>query len=69
MAVRFGILPRLFQPAPHRIRPTTANFTRYPVPVQRQMASSITVPPGKYEWLVIVPDKPGTAQKRLEVRP
>ncbi|KAI0386606.1 hypothetical protein F5Y04DRAFT_67125 [Hypomontagnella monticulosa] len=66
MAVRFGILPRLFQTAPPRIRPTTANFTRYPV--KTQMAS-ITVPPGKYEWLVVVPDKPGTAQKRLEVRP
>ncbi|ORY65526.1 uncharacterized protein BCR38DRAFT_484938 [Pseudomassariella vexata] len=30
----------------------------------------ITAPPaGKFEFLVVVPDKPGTAQKRLEVRP
>ncbi|RYP43632.1 hypothetical protein DL768_009831 [Monosporascus sp. mg162] len=28
-----------------------------------------TPPPGKYEWLVVVPDKPGQQQKRLEVRP
>ncbi|RYP02752.1 hypothetical protein DL764_005626 [Monosporascus ibericus] len=27
-----------------------------------------TPPPGKYEWLVVVPDKPGQQQKRLEVR-
>ncbi|KAI2625856.1 hypothetical protein GGR54DRAFT_637630 [Hypoxylon sp. NC1633] len=33
------------------------------------MASVTTPPPGKYEWLVIVPDKPGTREKRLEVRP
>ncbi|KAI5927013.1 hypothetical protein F4810DRAFT_706971 [Camillea tinctor] len=33
------------------------------------MAPVETPPPGKYEWLVVVPDKPGTQQKRLEVRP
>ncbi|KAI4597358.1 hypothetical protein KJ359_004464 [Pestalotiopsis sp. 9143b] len=31
---------------------------------------AITTPPaGKYEFLVVVPDKPGAQQKRLEVRP
>ena len=30
------------------------------------MASS---PGTKFEWLVVVPDKPGTLAKRLEVRP
>ncbi|XXH03570.1 hypothetical protein Hte_009975 [Hypoxylon texense] len=30
--------------------------------------ASITTPPGKHEWLVVVPDKPGTTAKRLEVR-
>ncbi|ETS81722.1 hypothetical protein PFICI_06724 [Pestalotiopsis fici W106-1] len=28
-----------------------------------------TPPPGKYEFLVVVPDKPGAQPKRLEVRP
>ncbi len=23
----------------------------------------------KYEWLVVIPDKPGTLEKRLEIRP
>ncbi|KAL2757970.1 hypothetical protein ACRALDRAFT_2025655 [Sodiomyces alcalophilus JCM 7366] len=31
------------------------------------MSSSST--PLKYEWLVVVPDKPGVKAKRLEVRP
>ncbi|CAJ2502810.1 Uu.00g102040.m01.CDS01 [Anthostomella pinea] len=32
--------------------------------------SSISTPPaGKCEWLVVVPDKPGMQQKRLDVRP
>ncbi|EMR67833.1 hypothetical protein MGN70_007625 [Eutypa lata] len=30
---------------------------------------TVAPPSGKYEWLVIVPDKPGQQQKRLEVRP
>ncbi|KAH6874721.1 hypothetical protein B0T10DRAFT_202320 [Thelonectria olida] len=34
----------------------------------RTMASSITVPKGKFEFLVVAPDKPGTREKRLEVR-
>ncbi|KAI0171018.1 hypothetical protein BJ166DRAFT_517532 [Pestalotiopsis sp. NC0098] len=44
-------------------------------PVHRAMSSdasrpAITTPPaGKYEFLVVVPDKPGAQQKRLEVRP
>ncbi|KAI1466038.1 uncharacterized protein F4812DRAFT_461015 [Daldinia caldariorum] len=32
------------------------------------MASVTTPPPGKFNWLVVVPDKPGTREKRLEVR-
>lgn len=33
------------------------------------MASgAVTVPPGKYEFLVVVHDKPGMLEKRLEVR-
>jgi hypothetical protein len=32
------------------------------------MASISTPPAGKYEWLVVVPDKPGQHEKRLEVR-
>ncbi|KAI1013237.1 hypothetical protein LB503_001526 [Fusarium chuoi] len=35
----------------------------------RTMASSsVTVPPGKYEFLVVVHDKPNAREKRLEVR-
>jgi uncharacterized protein len=33
------------------------------------MSSSATTTPQKYEWLVVVPDKPDTLPKRLEVRP
>lgn len=35
----------------------------------RTMASGITVPEGKFEFLVVIPDKPGALAKRLEVRP
>ncbi|KAI1494968.1 hypothetical protein F5X96DRAFT_665171 [Biscogniauxia mediterranea] len=31
------------------------------------MAPTEAPPPGKHEWLVVVPDKPGTQQKRLEI--
>ncbi|KAI0134402.1 hypothetical protein BJ170DRAFT_679294 [Xylariales sp. AK1849] len=31
--------------------------------------SATTPPEGKYEFLVVVPDKPGMQAKRLEVRP
>jgi hypothetical protein len=35
----------------------------------RTMASgAVTVPPGKYEFLVVVHDKPNMLEKRLEVR-
>ncbi|PTD02699.1 hypothetical protein HYE67_011153 [Fusarium culmorum] len=35
----------------------------------RTMASgAVTIPPGKYEFLVVVHDKPGMLEKRLEVR-
>ncbi|TGJ82087.1 hypothetical protein E0Z10_g6664 [Xylaria hypoxylon] len=32
------------------------------------MAPISTPPAGQYEWLVVVPDKPGVHEKRLEVR-
>ncbi|KAI0442432.1 hypothetical protein F4803DRAFT_551157 [Xylaria telfairii] len=32
------------------------------------MASISTPPPGQFEWLVIVPDKAGMQDKRLEIR-
>ncbi|KAI5462100.1 hypothetical protein BGZ63DRAFT_354579 [Mariannaea sp. PMI_226] len=32
------------------------------------MASSVSVPKGKFEFLVVVPDKPGALEKRLSVR-
>lgn len=31
--------------------------------------TSAAAEPRKFEWLVVVPDKPGTLAKRLEVRP
>ncbi|OTA96387.1 hypothetical protein M434DRAFT_392823 [Hypoxylon sp. CO27-5] len=68
MAFRFRISRRLFQPVSARVQLNTIRFTRNPNPVKTQMASISTPPPGKFEWLVIVPDKPGTTQKRLEVR-
>ncbi|CRK25159.1 hypothetical protein BN1723_013517 [Verticillium longisporum] len=49
-----------------RIRPVQPNFltiTRF----QHNMSSSAA--PRKYEWLVVVSDKPDTLAKRLEVRP
>ncbi|KAI1650252.1 hypothetical protein F4815DRAFT_446017 [Daldinia loculata] len=70
MAFRFRTLPRLFQPALVRVQPTTVTTAPrlFRGPVQIQMASITAPPPGKYEWLVVVPDKPGTREKRLEVR-
>ncbi|UNI20958.1 hypothetical protein JDV02_006998 [Purpureocillium takamizusanense] len=50
-------------------RTLTTLLTR---PNTRTMASSTAAAaaaPHKFEFLVIVPDKPGTVQKRLEVRP
>lgn len=44
-----------------RLRPSTTI---------RTMASDVPTPaPGNFEWLVVVPDKPGMKAKRLEVRP
>ncbi|KAF5019902.1 hypothetical protein F66182_8086 [Fusarium sp. NRRL 66182] len=34
----------------------------------RTMSHAVSVPPGKFEFLVVVPDKPGVREKRLEVR-
>ncbi|PWI66173.1 hypothetical protein PCL_05391 [Purpureocillium lilacinum] len=48
-------------------RALTTLLTR---PSARTMASSAAAAaPRKFEFLVIVPDKPGTLEKRLEVRP
>ncbi|KAJ4263356.1 hypothetical protein NW762_006175 [Fusarium torreyae] len=32
------------------------------------MATSVVIPEGQYEFLVVIPDKPGMREKRLEVR-
>lgn len=63
MATRFA-----FTRLPTRtfLKPTTLNrFGSI-----RTMAQSVQVPAGKYEFLVVVPDKPGAEvrSKRLEVR-
>ncbi|OTB09098.1 hypothetical protein M426DRAFT_316390 [Hypoxylon sp. CI-4A] len=68
MAFRFRTVRRVLQPVSARAQPDTIRFTRN-LAAKTQMASITTPPPGKFEWLVVVPDKPGTQQKRLEVRP
>ncbi|KAI2473241.1 hypothetical protein F4781DRAFT_226547 [Annulohypoxylon bovei var. microspora] len=66
MASCFKVVRRIFQPVSARVQPSTIRFTR--TPFKTQMATITTPPPGKFEWLVVVPDKPGTQQKRIEVR-
>ncbi|KAI1081212.1 hypothetical protein F5B20DRAFT_537312 [Whalleya microplaca] len=66
MASRFRPIPRLFHQASARSQTTFRLAHR---PIRIAMAPISTPPPGKHEWLVVVPDKPGTVQKRLEVRP
>ncbi|KAF4978986.1 hypothetical protein FZEAL_4717 [Fusarium zealandicum] len=48
------------------------SFSRFSVTPRfttiRTMAQSVSVEPGKFEFLVIAPDKPGVREKRLEVR-
>ncbi|KAI1454508.1 hypothetical protein F4805DRAFT_439381 [Annulohypoxylon moriforme] len=70
MASCFKIVRRLFQPVSARVQPNTVRFTRNSIrnPIKTQMATISTPPPGKFEWLVVIPDKPGTQQKRIEVR-
>ncbi|KAL7622965.1 hypothetical protein AAE478_006644 [Parahypoxylon ruwenzoriense] len=72
MAYRFKIAPRLFQPSSARLQfngtTTTTRLARHLVLSRASMAPISTPPPGKHEWLVVIPDKPGTQQKRLEVR-
>ncbi|KAI1763984.1 hypothetical protein GGR53DRAFT_495735 [Hypoxylon sp. FL1150] len=66
MAYRFTAVPRTFQPVPLS---SASRFARLRHPIVKIPMASITAPPpGKHEWLVVVPDKPGTTQKRLEVR-
>ena len=49
------------------IRPKVAPFTT--IRTLRTMASgAVSVPQGKYEFLVVVHDKPGVLEKRLAVR-
>ncbi|KAH9985940.1 hypothetical protein F4779DRAFT_611984 [Xylariaceae sp. FL0662B] len=49
------------QPIVHQITP------RHTMAVAAKRAIT-TPPPGKFEFLVIVPDKPGTTQTRIDVR-
>ncbi|KAI0536324.1 hypothetical protein GGR58DRAFT_398225 [Xylaria digitata] len=62
--------PRI-PPIPSPSSPFSAR-TRLPLsksnPFAYPMASISTPPAGQYEWLVVVPDKPGVHEKRLEVR-
>ncbi|KAH7358055.1 hypothetical protein B0T11DRAFT_340419 [Plectosphaerella cucumerina] len=60
MASRLFTLPRTHLPS-------IASTVRHPAAVFRTMSSAAS--PRTYEWLVVVPDKPGTLAKRLEVRP
>ncbi|KAI1380853.1 hypothetical protein F4677DRAFT_201204 [Hypoxylon crocopeplum] len=67
MASHLRVVPRSFQLVLARVRPSIASFA--PHPFNKIPMASITTPaPGKHEWLVVVPDKPGTKEKRLEVR-
>ncbi|KAJ0369658.1 hypothetical protein COL26b_010352 [Colletotrichum chrysophilum] len=36
--------------------------------MSQQTLYRVSVPEGKYEFLCIIPDKPGTREKRIEVR-
>ncbi|KAI8300582.1 Aspercryptin biosynthesis cluster protein B [Colletotrichum sp. SAR11_240] len=36
--------------------------------MSQQSLCRVSVPEGKYEFLCIIPDKPGTREKRIEVR-
>ncbi|KAJ3524878.1 hypothetical protein NM208_g11874 [Fusarium decemcellulare] len=55
-----------------RLRISPASLSRFRVTPRfttiRTMAQSVSVEPGKFEFLVVVPDKPGVREKRLEVR-
>ena len=44
----------------------TASF---PIPSPPRFRTMATAEAQKYEWLVVVPDKPGMQAKRLEIRP
>ncbi|KAI1126316.1 hypothetical protein F5Y10DRAFT_267203 [Nemania abortiva] len=55
--------PLLSSTRPSTIPQPRSNYFAYP------MASITTPPAGKFEWLVIIPDKPGVQDKRLAVRP
>lgn len=52
-------------------RPILAATTRRSTHIhqQQQLRMSTTAEGRKYEWLVVIPDKPGMMAKRLEVRP
>ncbi|KAI5858194.1 hypothetical protein GGS23DRAFT_336038 [Durotheca rogersii] len=72
MASRFRVVSGLFQPVPPRAQFAASSnsnrFSRLSQPFSRTIMAPVSVPPGKHEWLVIIPDKPGTQQKRIEVR-
>ncbi|KAI0024187.1 hypothetical protein F4780DRAFT_644142 [Xylariomycetidae sp. FL0641] len=69
MAARFATASRLLRPSARPQLQNQVKFASLQSPLRTQMASITTPPPGQYEWLVVVPDKPGMQQKRLEVRP
>ncbi|KAI0114510.1 hypothetical protein GGR51DRAFT_448766 [Nemania sp. FL0031] len=80
MASRLRVLTHLRPTSPRIPRPSSLSplllsaSPRSSIPLPRPnyfaypMASITTPPAGKYEWLVIIPDKPGVQDKRLAVR-
>lgn len=67
MALRLILAPRtLLRPVP-RIQVQTP--IPFPAVSPSRFRSMATGDAKKYEWLVVVPDKPGMQAKRLEVRP
>ncbi|ROV90596.1 hypothetical protein VSDG_07416 [Cytospora chrysosperma] len=76
MAARLNSIARQIVPPASRSVSAAATRTR----IQQDSFTSISTntntvrmssssAPRTYEWLVVVPDKPGTMEKRLEVRP
>lgn len=50
-------------------RPTLAAATRSAHTIHQHRMASTATEARKFEWLVVIPDKPGMMAKRLEVRP
>ena len=66
MALRLAAAPRTL------LRPALAiqqrNQVSFPI-VSPSRFRTMATETKKYEWLVVVPDKPGMQAKRLEIRP